>query len=72
MDKVDILAIDHVKRSEKDGFIADAVWTVSGSVSHYGHALYRRNQNHALVTFVMEGNFWKIRDIELIDEKRLL
>lgn len=72
VDKVDILAIDSVKRSEKNGFIADAVWTVSGSVSHYGHTHYRRNQNHALVTFVMGGNFWKIRDIELIDEKRLL
>ena len=55
-----------------NGFIAEAVWTVSGSVSHFGHTHYRRNRNHALMTFVMDDYSWKIKDIELIDEKRLL
>ena len=72
MDEVDILAINKVSNSKADGFIADAVWTVSGSVSHFGHTHYRRNKNHALVTFVMEGGSWKIKDIELLEEKRLL
>ena len=72
VDEVDILAINKVTKSEGDGFIADAVWTVSGSVSYFGHTHYRRNRNHALVTFVMDGESWKIVDIELIDEKRLL
>ena len=72
VDEVDILAINEVTKSEGDGFVADAVWTVSGSVSHFGHTHYRRNRNHALVTFVIDGDSWKIRDIELIDEKRLL
>jgi hypothetical protein len=44
---------------------------VSGSVSHFGHTHYRRNRNHALVTFVMDDDSWKIENIELIDEKRL-
>lgn len=72
VDEVDILAINNVKRSKNNGFMADAVWTVSGSVSHFGHTHYRRNKNHALVTFVMDDGSWKIKDIELIDEKRLL
>ena len=72
VDDVDILSVNKVKRSENEGFIADAMWTVSGSVSHFGHTHYRRNQYHALVAFVMDGDSWKIRDIELIEEKRLL
>jgi hypothetical protein len=45
---------------------------VNGSVSHFGHTHYRRNQYHALVKFVTEIGSWKIKGIELIDEERLL
>ena len=72
VDKVEILSIESVRRSKAKRFVADAVWTVSGSVSHYGHTHYRRNKNYALVTFVTDGNLWKIQGIELIEEKRLL
>jgi hypothetical protein len=71
-DEVNILFVNKVKRANDDGFVADTVWTVSGSVSHFGHTHYRRNKNHALVTFVMDGDSWKIKDIEVIEEKRLL
>ncbi len=72
VDEVNILAINSVTSSADDGFVADAVWTVSGSVSHFGHTHYRRNRNHALVTFVIDDGSWKIKDIEVIEEKRLL
>lgn len=72
VDEVNIISVNSIKRSEQGGFVADAQWTVSGSVSHFGHTHYRRNRNHALVTFVMDGDNWKIRDVELIEEKRLL
>jgi hypothetical protein len=72
VDEVEVLGINGVKASEDGGFVADAVWIVSGSVNHFGHTHYRRNKNHALVTFVRDGDAWKIRDIELIEEKRLL
>lgn len=71
VDEVDILSVNGVQKTADDGFVADAVWTVSGSVSHFGHTHYRRNHNHALVTFVIDDDSWKIMDIELIDEKRL-
>ena len=58
VDEVDILAINKVIKAEDDGFVADAVWTVSGSVSHFGHTHYRRNRNNALVTFVMDDDSW--------------
>ena len=72
VDEVDILSVNRVKRAADDGFTADAAWTVSGSVSHFGHTHYRRNRYHALVTFVMDGASWKIKAIELLEEKRLL
>ena len=72
VDEVELLSVNRVTASEEGGFIADAVWTVSGSVSHFGHTHYRRNRNHALVTFVKDADAWKIRSIELIEEKRLL
>ena len=55
VDEVDILSINRVNKSGDEGFVVDAAWTVSGSVSHFGHTHYRRNQYHALVTFVMDG-----------------
>ena len=72
VDAVDIISINKVTKSDGQGFVADAIWTVGGSVSHFGHTHYRRNRNHALVTFVMDDDSWKINKIELIDEKRLL
>jgi hypothetical protein len=72
VEEVEILAVDEVQRAEESGFIADTRWTVAGSVSHFGHTHYRRNRYHALVTFDVVRNTWKIRQIELIEEKRLL
>ncbi len=72
VDEVDILLVNGVKKSTDDGFVADAAWTVSGSVSHFGHTHYRRNQYHALVTFAIDGGSWKIKNIELLEEKRVL
>lgn len=72
MDDVKILSIKDVKQSGDVGFVADATWTVSGSVGHFGHSHYRQNRYHALVCFVMDDNALKIRDIELIDKQRVL
>ncbi len=72
VDEVEVLAVQEVTPSEGGGFIADAVWTVSGSVDHFGHTHYRRNRSHGLVSFIRDGDAWKIREIELIEEKRLL
>jgi len=72
VDEVKVLAVNDVRQAEDKGFITNASWTVSGSVSHFGHTHYRRNQYHARVTFLNDGGYWKILNIELIDEKRLL
>jgi len=71
VDEVKVLKVIDVQRSDDKGFAADARWKVSGSVSHFGHTHYRRNQYHARVTFLNDDGYWKIQNIELIDEKRI-
>jgi hypothetical protein len=72
VDEVEILSVIAIERERDQGYVADAIWTVSGSVSHFGHTHYRQNRYHAAVWIAPSNGTWKIRDIELIDEKRLL
>ena len=53
-------------------FRVDATWTVSGSVNHFGHVHYRQNRYDAAVHLVAVDGTWKIRGIEVLDERRLL
>ena len=73
--KADDLSVEDVREvtKEEDGsFAVDADWTVSGSVTHFGHTHYRRNRYHAIVSIFPDGDTWKIGGISLIDERRLL
>jgi hypothetical protein len=71
VDEVDILEVFEVDRSDDLGIRADAMWTVRGSVNHFGHTHYRQNQYRALVSFVNEDGIWKISAIEPIEEIRI-
>jgi hypothetical protein len=71
VDEVNILEVFEVNRAEDQGIVADAMWTVRGSVNHFGHTHYRQNQYRALVTFVDEAGIWKISAIEPIEEVRV-
>ena len=70
VDEVNIQEVYEVTRDEEEGFVADVLWTVKGSVNHFGHTHYRQNQYRALVTFVNDNETWKISSIETIEEKR--
>jgi hypothetical protein len=72
VDEVDVLEVRSVKRDGEGGFRVDATWTVSGSVNHFGHVHYRQNRYHAAVHIVAVDGTWKIREIEVLDERRLL
>ena len=71
VDEVEVLEVSQIRR-EAGGFVANAFWTVSGSVSHFGHTHYRQNQYQADVTFMPVDGTWKIKEIEVLDEKRVL
>jgi hypothetical protein len=71
VEAVEVLEVDSVGAAGPDGFDADAVWTVGGTVTHFGHRHNRRNRYDARVTVVAADGVWKIRDIEVFDEERL-
>ena len=72
VEEVVINTVDDVRRAENGNFQAEVQWTVSGSVSHFGHTHYRQNRYHAIITFMIDANSWKIKNIEILDERRLL
>lgn len=59
-----------VRRDGEGGSRVDATWTVSGSVNHFGHVHYRQNR-YAAVHIVAVEEHWKIREIEVLEERRL-
>jgi len=46
-------------------------WTAMGSVGHWGHIHTRKNQYEANITVEPVDGVWKIRDLELLEEKRI-
>lgn len=41
-------------------------------MNHFGHVHYRRNRYEAAIALIAVDGVWKIRGIELLDERRLL
>ncbi len=72
VDEVEVLEVRSVRRDGQEGFRIDATWTVSGSVNHFGHVHYRQNRYDAAVHIADVEGTWKIREIEVLDERRLL
>lgn len=71
VDELQIQELYQVDRSDIGGYVADVRWTVRGSVNHFGHTHYRKNQYRARVSFISDSETWKINHIETLDEKRL-
>ena len=59
------------ERTDGGAFLADATWTVSGSVGHWGHVHQRRNRVRAELLVAPVDGDWKLVDLELIEESRL-
>jgi hypothetical protein len=72
VDEVEILEVPSVRRDGEGGFRVVATWKVSGSVNHFGHVHYRQNRYDAALDLIAVDGSWKIRGIELLDERRLL
>jgi hypothetical protein len=71
VEAVEVLEVDSVEPDGAGGFAADAVWTVGGTVTHFGHRHFRQNRYDARVVVVPVEGHWKIRSIEVLDETRL-
>jgi hypothetical protein len=49
-----------------------ARWNATGTVGHWGHTHMRTNSYNALVTLGRIGSQWKIADIDILEEERIL
>jgi hypothetical protein len=49
-----------------------AEWDVYGSVLHWDHIHFRCNTYRAEVTLVRSGDYWKISDINVLSEERVI
>jgi hypothetical protein len=47
-------------------------WNATGSVGHWGHTHLRTNSYDALISLNRPGNHWKIADINIIEEQRVI
>jgi hypothetical protein len=72
VDEVEVLEVRSVRRDGEGGSRVDATWTVSGSVNHFGRVHYRQNRYDAAVHITAGDGASKIREIEILDERRLL
>ncbi|UCH65595.1 MAG: HupE/UreJ family protein [Ignavibacterium sp.] len=72
IDEVEIIDINSVEATNDGGLEIDGIWKVSGSVNHYGHTHYRQNINQASINIIADEGAWKILQMNMIDEKRVL
>jgi hypothetical protein len=72
VDEVEILEVGSPRRDGAGGFRVNATWSVSGSVNHFGHVHYRQNRYEAELHLQVVDGVWKLRQIELLDERRVL
>lgn len=72
VDDVDVLKVHNVTSGEGNDFGIETTWTINGSVSHFGHMHYRQNRYRAIIWITPEDGNWKIQQIDMIDEERLM
>ena len=49
----------------------EVIWQVKSTTEHWGHIHNRLSEYLARLTLVTDGEFWKIDEFQLLDEKRL-
>lgn len=72
VDDVEVLEVHNVISGEGVDYGIETSWTINGSVSHFGHMHYRQNRYRAIIWITPEDGNWKIQNIEMIDEERLM
>ncbi len=71
VEAVEVMDVTSVAPLSAGGFIAEATWTVGGTVTHFGHRHFRENRYDASISLVPVDGSWKIQSIEVFDEKRV-
>ena len=71
VEAVEVVEVGDISPGEGGGFDARAVWTVGGTVTHFGHRHFRQNRYNVRVSLVPVEGTWKIRAIEVLEEDRI-
>ena len=69
---VEMQAVEPSPLEGEAGFSARCQWTVTGSVGHWGHIHNRTNQYDARIKVKIVDGTWKITDIQVVEEKRVV
>ena len=69
---VELVEMQKVESGDGGGFKAKCKWNVQGSVGHWGHLHQRTNQYEALIHIKPVNGEWKIVELELLHEERVL
>ena len=72
VDDVEILDVKSIKDLDNNRIAIELVWRVSGPVTHFGHTHYRQNKNYASMIITPIDGIWKVENIDIIEETRLL
>jgi hypothetical protein len=71
VEAVEVTSVSSVAPGPDGGFDARASWSVGGTVTHFGHRHFRQNRYEAQVLVVPVEGTWKIRSIDVLDERRV-
>ncbi len=70
--KVELLEVIPLEAQEAGTLSYRAKWNATGSVGHWGHTHMRTNQYDATITLARIGGQWRIADIEILQEQRVI
>ena len=70
VDAVEVLEAREIEPRDRS-FGVRSIWTVGGTVTHFGHRHFRQNRYDARVEIVPTEGAWKIGSIEVLDEERI-
>lgn len=57
-------------RGVAGGFLAELTWTARGSVMHFAHRHFRKNDYRARPRIVASDDLWKIDGLEVLELER--
>jgi hypothetical protein len=72
VDRLDVKSVESMTRSRDGAVTIVANWEVYGSVFHWGHIHFRCNTYRARVTIVPAEGYWKVTDLQVLDQERVI
>jgi hypothetical protein len=72
VDRLDVKSIESMERAGDGAITIVASWDVYGSVFHWEHVHFRCNAYRAELTIVPADGYWKLTDLQLLDQERVI